>query len=557
MNDRFTLTADEQKRIDNIEKARNDGIEEAILKYSKYNDRVHAVLKKFIEETRQRLNRVYDLAGENYMSSFYAELAYVVLRTDSKSATAKAVSEIRQGKQVPCSQVFRTNLALFDFKRQSIGAKEIDYADFMKYMIAEIPSLAPNSAFVKAEKIDYLQQAVETRKCDLHYMKSDRIKAKQYIDETWKALNFKIKQMGLTTDETLKVQSEFIKKLKSTPFEENSHNRKLNYNFRPSVINNDQSEDLDVIYKNFKNKINAKINKEVNEEIIKRDAGKIKSNGLSSGKSRPNYYGIERKEIKPDVIELDSEMFISAALNLLTLSERKENLIKAVADIKTSVTKDYTNKNKADIVTFFNTRINELETEISKPETDFYAASKQSKDTVIKTISDMRAREEAYYNNISFFKGYKQSNSSLQPRIAKANKIFAADVLSLLSQDERINSIMTEIESVIKSYSGTSKTSIVNDFNDQMAELKKQMADPAFKMDNLKLLADEEVVEKVKNSITKILSSIQHRETAYYNSEPLLFGCKSNSSLQPKINEAKDILDCITIGAHRAPPAKR
>lgn len=110
---------------------------------------------------------------------------------------------------------------------------------------------------------------------------------------------------------------------------------------------------------------------------------------------------------------------------------------------------------------------------------------------------------------------------------------FISRALQLSDQKKNFLTKIQDIRAIINSYSGDNKAQMIKDFNAQMDPLIQSLTGN----DYLKY------IKEAKQKIATMLESMQTNEHNYYSG--LWFACfrKSNSSLQPKINTAKAILN--------------
>lgn len=476
------------------DKAINERVSK-LLAYVQRTQDVHRkdALQRYIQESLYRIARVYKISGESYAYQFISQVEESLGLGYSKGNTV--VSDLFLYRE----------FVNHKFKKQSNSSAVIDNDDFRAFMQDKVPLLSAKGKIAEAESIEYGEQCFDNRKVALLNKQNSYVGVAlgKYIQSKLTALDGACKKISVEPSERIDIKIAFINKLERVGFT-SAYTRTGYINTGNVQKFQRKSNGYDVDYDDFEKKVSQTIS--------------FHSPGG----------------------------FISDALKL---SERKSHLLKSVRKIKDSVLDGYSNQNKKDILDAFEGEMNKLEATISNAKSDFFAVATEAKDKVSAMLLNMRKSEENYYNNnITLFKGHRHANSSLQPRIDTANKIFASEVLSVLDQKEYIKKTMTEVKAIIDSYSGTSKNYIVQDFKQKVAQLESQIFGNA-NQNNI----DADAVTNLKSGMTKLLKDLKLQDHNHYNGKSFFQEYqRSNSSFQPKLKAAIDIIDNIQIAANTA-----
>lgn len=128
------------------------------------------------------------------------------------------------------------------------------------------------------------------------------------------------------------------------------------------------------------------------------------------------------------------ETFINEALGL---SDRKNELLRQIREVKTEVNK-YGGSNKKDVLIRFNSEIDQIIKSVEGK--SYFEAVADTNDLVRKAVRHVQDAETNYYVGMRFFSVSRMANSSLQPRINAANKMVDA----MLSTDNAFQPLETK-----------------------------------------------------------------------------------------------------------------
>lgn len=239
----------------------------------------------------------------------------------------------------------------------------------------------------------------------------------------------------------------------------------------------------------------------------------------------------------------DASAVISDALSS-SGNKTKAKLINQVEQIKDGVLK-YAG-GKKEIRDNFVEKMKFLERKISGM--NALEATGKVKNELSEAMVDLQKKEEMYYhNNISFFKSYQKSGSTFQPIINKVNQTF----ISGMHDSDAVEHSLRQIIGIFETYSNTSKQAIKNAGISAVNDLLTKYLGT----DQLREEFNAEAKKKLKNELDTVLDGIQSQEEKHYKWTP---GFLRNSSLQPKIDAARDVVfKTIQIGAHRLPQKQR
>lgn len=267
------------------------------------------------------------------------------------------------------------------FKRKNKDTKVIDADDFNAYMNAEIPLLSPGGLISNKEDLTSCKNIIHARiktlkKKHNYYI---NVALSRFIDEKTQLLNRTFKLIQLKPEDVIDVQNVFIERLEKFNFTE-AYTR-LDHENKGNKFERKKCDpfDCDIEYTSFDSKM---------------------SNVISFH--------------QPD-------NFIATALKI---SQRKEQLLGTVDKIVDEIN-HYTSDNKKNIIQSFNSSmkyVRQLLSDDTIKSKGFFASANAAKTEIENSLKTIQASENDYYKG-RFFAEYRQSNSSLQPKISKAREI--------------------------------------------------------------------------------------------------------------------------------------
>jgi hypothetical protein len=154
----------------------------------------------------------------------------------------------------------------------------------------------------------------------------------------------------------------------------------------------------------------------------------------------------------------------------------------------------------------------------------------------------------------------RSSNNSLELDYDEFKKFMAAEIPSLMNletfmmeelgiQDSKMKIInqIVRIKKILNSYAGDNKKNIINTANKEIDKLLQSLKDSSY----------FEIIAEIKTKMTLIINNMQLDEDVYHKGLRLFPQCrKSNSSLQPKILEAKKLLSGLVLDDGPKEPKK-
>ncbi|VVC75409.1 hypothetical protein AQUSIP_06990 [Aquicella siphonis] len=321
-------------------------------------------LNTFIDESLKRIDRVCRISNEHNAD----ELKYKFLTQ---------LEGVVHDRKKFFSRVFKT---------KSKDSKAIDYDAFRNYMTSVIPLLSPDGPISQAEDTTYCKKCINERIEKLIEKQNAYVgdALTVFINDKFPSLENECTLMQLDDDASIDVQTVFIERLERFNF--SGAYTRYGYQHRSQKFERDEMNPFDIKYQSFDQMVSKAISFQ-----------------------------------RPDD-------FISQVLNI---PDQKERFIRAVNEIENEI-KKYSGSNKINIVSQFESKMKIMKNSFSDTmkREGFFKAAAEAKKEIGEILSKIQNKENKYYRTglfggcLSFFSGYCQSNSSLQPKINKAMEAF-------------------------------------------------------------------------------------------------------------------------------------